>query len=109
MPGRQTSVCSLTLQHESATRHRVLTSDSETQIAGYLWIACIEECPVIRVLVDPANATRLATRIRDQGGTVRCLMYPNINHSGNLLSLAWPFRWLAPTLTDTVTFFTAHP
>ncbi len=60
-------------------------------------------------LVDPANATRLATRIRDQGGTVRCLMYPNINHSGNLLSLAWTFRWLAPTLTDTTTFFTAHP
>jgi acetyl esterase/lipase len=55
--------------------------------------------------VGPENSTRLAERIRQAGGDVRTIFYPDRAHVGVVLSLAWPFRWLAPTLRDTTAFF----
>jgi len=60
-------------------------------------------------LVDPSNATRLAARIRSKGGQVRHITYSGVGHSGNLLSIAWTFRWVTSALDDTVAFFKAHP
>lgn len=58
--------------------------------------------------VDPANASRLADRIRVAGGEVRTIFYPSRAHVDVVLAFAFPFRWLAPVLTDTTTFFREH-
>jgi acetyl esterase/lipase len=58
--------------------------------------------------VDPANATELAALIRKKGGQVVYIAYPNRAHVGVVLALAYPFRWLAPVLHDTVKFFRDH-
>jgi acetyl esterase/lipase len=55
--------------------------------------------------VDPANATRLAGRIWQAGGNARVVCYRGLGHVGAVLSLAWPFRWRAPVLSETVAFF----
>jgi len=55
--------------------------------------------------VGPENAANLADRIKQAGGNVRTIFYPDRGHVGVVLSLAWPFRWLAPTLRDTMAFF----
>ncbi len=55
--------------------------------------------------VGPENTTKLAARIRQAGGKVRTIFYPERAHVGVVLSLAWPFRWLAPTLRDVTAFF----
>jgi acetyl esterase/lipase len=55
--------------------------------------------------VDPGNAQRLADRIRQAGGSVKYIAYPGKGHATVVLSLAWPFRWLAPTLADVTEFF----
>jgi acetyl esterase/lipase len=55
--------------------------------------------------VDPVNATRLAQRIRDAGGQVKLITYPERGHPDIVLSLASSFRWLAPVLRDTCDFF----
>ena len=55
--------------------------------------------------VDPANATRLATKIRDAGGQVKLITYPNRGHPDIVMSLATPFRWLAPVLRDVSDYF----
>lgn len=65
--------------------------------------------------VNPRNATELAAKIRAAGGNVRCITYPGVGHVGVVLSFAWPFRWLAPTLRDMTSYFKqfnaqpAHP
>ncbi len=58
--------------------------------------------------VDPANTSRLAERIQAAGGEVRIIFYPNRAHVGVVLAFAWPFRWLAPVVRDTTTFFREH-
>jgi acetyl esterase/lipase len=55
--------------------------------------------------VDPSNASALADRIRSKGGQVQYIAYPSRAHVGVVLSLAFPFRWLAPVLRDTSDFF----
>jgi len=55
--------------------------------------------------VGPENTINLAERARQAGGNVRTIFYPDRAHVGVVLSLAWPFRWLAPTLHDTTAFF----
>jgi acetyl esterase/lipase len=55
--------------------------------------------------VDPTNATELAALIRKKGGEVVYIAYPNRAHVDVVLALAYPFRWLAPVLHDTVNFF----
>lgn len=56
-------------------------------------------------IVEPANAIRLARRIRVAGGRVRTITYRKRGHVGVALALASPFRWLAPVLDDVATFF----
>ena len=56
-------------------------------------------------VVDPANADRLAERIRRKGGAVRTALYPGKDHVAVVLGFAWPFRRLAPTLDDVTAFF----
>ncbi len=55
--------------------------------------------------VNPDNATHLAAALRAAGGRVDVYRYPDRAHVGIVLSLAWPFRWLAPVLDDTADFF----
>ena len=50
--------------------------------------------------VNPTNSIHLAARIRAAGGSVKLILYPRIDHVGVVLALAWPFRWIAPTLAD---------
>lgn len=59
--------------------------------------------------VDPDNARNLAERIREKGGDVTTIFYPGKGHVPVVLALAWPFRWLAPTLDDTCRYFREHP
>lgn len=58
--------------------------------------------------VGAGNAVRLAERIRAAGGEVRTVFYPDRAHVGVVLSLAAPFRKLAPTLEDVTAFFRKH-
>lgn len=58
--------------------------------------------------VKPRNATSLAAKIRQAGGSVKVVMYPNLNHWSILLALAAPFRGLAPVLGDVTAFFRRH-
>jgi acetyl esterase/lipase len=58
--------------------------------------------------VNPQNAYRLAERIRQTGGSVQLIIYPKRAHVGVVLSLAFTFRWLAPTLADACAFFDSH-
>lgn len=58
--------------------------------------------------VNPRNAYRLAARIREAGGHVELIVYPQLGHVGVVLSLASCFHWLAPTLTDTCAYFETH-
>jgi acetyl esterase/lipase len=64
---------------------------------------------LIQGLKDPtvnfSNALNLAARIRAAGGTVRCITYPGVGHVAVVLSFAWPFHWLAPTLRDMTKYF----
>jgi acetyl esterase/lipase len=55
--------------------------------------------------VDVGNADRLAARIKAAGGSVRYICYPEGTHVNTLLSLAWEFRWMQPTLHDSSEFF----
>ena len=58
-------------------------------------------------LVQPAQAEELASRIRQAGGEVQLIEFP-IGHGETVLSLALPFRWLAPVLRETTVFFRQH-
>lgn len=54
--------------------------------------------------VDPGNTTRLAARIRSQGGAVTEKHYPGVGHIKLVGALAAPLRFLAPTLDDVTAF-----
>jgi acetyl esterase/lipase len=54
--------------------------------------------------VYPENSIHLAARIRAAGGAVKLILYPHTDHVGVVLALAWPFRWIAPTLRDATAF-----
>jgi len=56
-------------------------------------------------VVNPKNTTQLAARIRQAGGDVCVVEYPSRGHEGVVLSIAWSFRWLAPTLDDVTRYF----
>jgi len=58
--------------------------------------------------VKPENTAKLAKRIQERGGEATTAYYPRRAHVGVVLSLAWPFRWLAPTLDDVTAFFRTH-
>jgi len=54
--------------------------------------------------VKPSNSIKLAARIRAAGGDVQLILYPKVDHVGVVFALAWPFRWIAPTLRDATGF-----
>lgn len=54
--------------------------------------------------VDPGNAPRLAKRIAEVGGRVEVKLYERVTHEGVVGAFSRPFRWIAPTLADTVGF-----
>lgn len=59
-------------------------------------------------VIDPRNSARLAAAIESAGGQVQYIPYEGVGHATVVISLAWPFRWLAPTLRDATAFFRAH-
>ncbi len=50
--------------------------------------------------VLPRNSKALADAVHDAGGDAIVKTYDRIGHIGMILSLASPFRWLAPVLND---------
>lgn len=54
--------------------------------------------------VLPENSRRLATALRAEGNTAEVEIYDGLGHIALVLSLAAPFRWLAPTLEDVTAF-----
>jgi acetyl esterase/lipase len=56
-------------------------------------------------VVDPANTTRLADRIREKGGKVTVKIYPRIGHLTLMGAVAGPLHFLAPVLDDSVAFY----
>lgn len=57
--------------------------------------------------VRPRNAIHLATALRAHSDRSQVIEYRGVAHISILLSLAAPFRFLAPTLRDTVAFIQA--
>lgn len=55
-------------------------------------------------VVDPGNTTRLADKIRAQGGSVETKTYAGLSHALLLGVVAAPLRFLAPVLKDMTTF-----
>lgn len=58
--------------------------------------------------VSPGNSARLAAKLREQGVPVTHEVYPRIGHIPIVVSLAAPFRWLAPALDDIDAFLADH-
>ena len=58
--------------------------------------------------VDPGNSLRLAARIREKGGSVQVILYPEVNHGFIVGALAAPLQEWAPTLRDTTLFINAY-
>ncbi len=56
------------------------------------------------VTVLPRNSQALADSINRKGGYARIKTYDGLAHIGVVLSLTFPFRWLAPVLQDVKTF-----
>ena len=61
-------------------------------------------------LINPQrNTVGLADRLKSVGVPVTLRMYEGVSHITLLASLAWPLRFLAPTLEDVVAFIGATP
>lgn len=58
--------------------------------------------------VWPKNAESLAAKLRAQDEPVSVKIYPDVGHSGILLSLSRPFRGHDPALADSIAFIRAH-
>ena len=54
--------------------------------------------------VLPRNSIRLSNAIRQHGGQAEVKVYKRLGHTGIVLALASPFRWLATTLDDIASF-----
>lgn len=54
--------------------------------------------------VLPGNSARLGDAINRRGGQADVKIYKKLGHTGIVLSLASPFRWLATTLDDIASF-----
>ena len=55
-------------------------------------------------MVDPANTTRLAQRLRETGNSVDAHHYPRIGHAPVVAAFAWPFRGIAPVVREVTEF-----
>jgi acetyl esterase/lipase len=58
--------------------------------------------------VRPRNSQALAAKLRAAGDAVTLRAYAGIDHIKLIGAFAWPLRWLAPVLTDTVDFIRAQ-
>src|ERR1700677_710840 len=58
--------------------------------------------------VYPANAERLAARVRETGGSAETIVYPAIGHVAAVGAFAAPLRFLAPVRADVCRFVTQH-
>lgn len=56
------------------------------------------------VTVLPRNSKNLATAVNEAGGEATLKVYERIGHVGIMLSIAAPFRWLAPVLDDVLDY-----
>jgi acetyl esterase/lipase len=54
--------------------------------------------------VPPRNSRALAAKLRAAGDAVTLRAYPGVDHVKLIGAFAWPLRWLAPVLADTVAF-----
>lgn len=54
--------------------------------------------------VLPRNSENLAAAINARGGEATIKVYERVAHIGIILSLATPFRWLAPVLNDVLDY-----
>lgn len=54
--------------------------------------------------VKPRNSESLAVLMRERGGQAELIRYKGVSHTKLVLSLAAPFRYIAPTLEDTAQF-----
>lgn len=54
--------------------------------------------------VKPRNSESLAALMRERGGRAELIRYKGVSHIKLVLSLAAPFRYIAPTLEDTAHF-----
>jgi predicted esterase len=59
-------------------------------------------------IVSPSNAINLMARIREMGGEVEYITYPNRGHASVVVALVWPYQWLAPVLDDVTKYFNCH-
>jgi acetyl esterase/lipase len=59
-------------------------------------------------IVAPSNAVNLAARIRQAGGEVEYITYPQRGHAAVVVALVWPYQWLAPVLNDVTDYFNRH-
>ena len=60
------------------------------------------------IRVDPRNSSSLAARVRERGGKVKHIVYPDLSHTRIIGSLASPFRDWAPVLDEAVKFIRLH-
>jgi len=58
-------------------------------------------------IVDPQNSVRLARRISEAGGSAELRLYPLAAHASLIGAFAWPLRFIAPVLKDTLAFVEA--
>lgn len=57
--------------------------------------------------VGAHNSRNFAEALNEAGGRARAIFYPNLGHIGVVSTFAWPLRWRASTLDDTVAFLDA--
>ncbi len=55
-------------------------------------------------VVEAPNATRMAARIKQKGGRVETVFFDRLSHPLIVASLAWPLRFLAPTMKTASSF-----
>ena len=58
--------------------------------------------------VKPRNSRTLRDKIREAGGKVEYVEYPDVDHLDIMMAVAKPFRYKAPVLEDMVAFFERH-
>lgn len=57
--------------------------------------------------VSPRNSRELAAAVQGAGGAARLIEYPGVGHIVVVGAIAWPLRWRASVLADTLGFFAA--
>jgi predicted esterase len=58
--------------------------------------------------VDPANTTRLASKLRSAGASVTAPLYPAITHTALLESITTQYAFLSRAREDTLRFVAGH-